>query len=430
VDNNDSEIQVKKPKYNGVGVKFYNLAPYEVDYFWEGGVNMKLRQGYLEPYQAVGTCSFPGHVFFMTKANDPNKVLKSFRIESGTALYVYDPIADGSMKRSSLTKKQLERYYEQLTNLNFAKEYKEFTGSEWLAMFPKARPTHKMFRADYFNQVHTVHTNETQYQLWPSDNMIDTRVDYEHKSVEIVEESQIRPHDIYRKSGELQLELKVLSVAPRVFEIKNFLSDVEVDHILELGKKITLAESTVGQTKSKGRQKSSSRTSQNAWVDREESPIIDAIYRRSADLLGIDEAKFRWRHEEEDSVSRTISSRSKICESLQLVHYDVSQEYTAHHDFGYAKSYLPYQNARFATILFYLNDDISGGETTFPRWINGHTSDKLAVKPERGMAVLFYSSMPDGNNDDLSQHAAEPVTEGEKWLTNLWVHDPHFGRHE
>lgn len=182
--------------------------------------------------------------------------------------------------------------------------------------------------------------------------------------------------------------------------------------------------------KAKVDKKSRSRTSQNAWVDREESPIIDAIYRRSADLLGIDEAKFRWRHEEEDSVSRTISSRSKICESLQLVHYDVSQEYTAHHDFGYAKSYLPYQNARFATILFYLNDDISGGETTFPRWINGHTSDKLAVKPERGMAVLFYSSMPDGNNDDLSQHAAEPVTEGEKWLTNLWVHDPHFGRHE
>ena len=38
--------------------------------------------------------------------------------------------------------------------------------------------------------------------------------------------------------------------------------------------------------------------------------------------------------------------------------------------------------------------------------------------------------MPDGNDDDVSQHAAEPVRRGEKWLTNLWVRDPHFDRHE
>lgn len=38
------------------------------------------------------------------------------------------------------------------------------------------------------------------------------------------------------------------------------------------------------------------------------------------------------------------------------------------------------------------------------------------------MQVLFYSQLPDGNMDDFSQHAAEPVTEGEKWLINLWTH--------
>jgi len=41
--------------------------------------------------------------------------------------------------------------------------------------------------------------------------------------------------------------------------------------------------------------------------------------------------------------------------------------------------------------------------------------------PEIGKAVLFYSQLPDGNLDDFSQHAALPVTEGEKWLINLWV---------
>ena len=169
-----------------------------------------------------------------------------------------------------------------------------------------------------------------------------------------------------------------------MFEIEDFLSDVEVDHILELGKVMDLGESSTGQGGDKI-SKSDSRTSRNTWVDRETSPIIDAIYRRAADLLRIDEAEFRWRHEEEDHISRKLSTRHTIAESLQLVHYDVRQQYTAHHDFGYtALSFEPYQNARFATLLFYLNEGMTGGETTFPRWMSADTGKKLTVTPKRG----------------------------------------------
>jgi prolyl 4-hydroxylase len=35
-------------------------------------------------------------------------------------------------------------------------------------------------------------------------------------------------------------------------------------------------------------------------------------------------------------------------------------------------------------------------------------------------------SLADGNYDERSQHAAKPVTKGEKWLTNLWIWDPHI----
>ena len=38
--------------------------------------------------------------------------------------------------------------------------------------------------------------------------------------------------------------------------------------------------------------------------------------------------------------------------------------------------------------------------------------------------VIFYMKNPDGNLDDLSQHAAMPVVEGEKWFMNLWSWDP------
>jgi prolyl 4-hydroxylase len=72
----------------------------------------------------------------------------------------------------------------------------------------------------------------------------------------------------------------------------------------------------------------------------------------------------------------------------------------------------------------YLNEGMEGGETTFPRWSNAETFHELRVKPEVGKAVLFYSQLEDGNLDDLSQHAAKPVQEGEKWLINLWFSNP------
>jgi prolyl 4-hydroxylase len=157
--------------------------------------------------------------------------------------------------------------------------------------------------------------------------------------------------------------------------------------------------------------------------EREKSPILDAIYRRAADLTRIDEALLRSRSNDEYP---NHPSKKAVCESLQLVHYGPTQEYTAHHDFGYSHIDDNLSGARFATLLFYLNGDtptnpMLGGETSFPRWVNAETFHQLAVKPEAGKAVLFYNQLPDGNMDDFSQHAALPIIEGEKWLINLWI---------
>lgn len=73
----------------------------------------------------------------------------------------------------------------------------------------------------------------------------------------------------------------------------------------------------------------------------------------------------------------------------------------------------------------YLNDVPAGGETSFPRWRNGETSEAAKVKPEKGKALIFFMQNPDGNLDDLTHHAGLPVVEGEKWFSNLWIHDPY-----
>jgi hypothetical protein len=75
----------------------------------------------------------------------------------------------------------------------------------------------------------------------------------------------------------------------------------------------------------------------------------------------------------------------------RLSHLIFFSEYTAHHDFGYAGIDKDEQSARFATLLFYLNSDMVGGETSFPRWVNAETFRELKVAPSAGKAVLFYS---------------------------------------
>jgi prolyl 4-hydroxylase len=166
------------------------------------------------------------------------------------------------------------------------------------------------------------------------------------------------------------------------------------------------------------------RTSKNTWVARESSPIIDAIYRRAVDLLQIDEALMRKRSKDEEVDLETTSTR--VTEKLQLVHYGVGEEYKAHHDFPPAPLWHKDQPMRYATILLYLNDSMTGGETSFPRWMNAETEDALKVVPQKGKAILFYNMLPDGNMDDRSHHAGLPVLSGEKWLSNLWVWSPYY----
>jgi prolyl 4-hydroxylase len=213
----------------------------------------------------------------------------------------------------------------------------------------------------------------------------------------------------------------VFPFCSRILQIENFLSDVEVDHILETAIQKNMQRSTTGMS-GKEAHVSNVRTSRTTWIPRHTTPIMDAIIRRGADVLNIDEALMR--HRLEDEGFSDMPNTLPINEDLQIVHYDKGQQYTAHHDFGYPDT-RPNAPSRSINLCMYLNEGMEGGETAFPRWRNAETGDAVKAVPKKGKAMIFYMKNPDGNLDDLSQHAAMPVAFGEKWFANLWTWDPY-----
>jgi prolyl 4-hydroxylase len=104
-----------------------------------------------------------------------------------------------------------------------------------------------------------------------------------------------------------------------------------------------------------------------------------------------------------------------LLEDLQVVKYEVGQEFKQHHDW-FQKEYLNKfgEKQRQYTMFVYLNDVQNGGETIFPR-----LNEK--VKPAKGNA-LFWENCTDVNNchnDNL--HQGTPPTAGIKYGLNVWV---------
>lgn len=110
-------------------------------------------------------------------------------------------------------------------------------------------------------------------------------------------------------------------------------------------------------------------------------------------------------------------------EPLQVLRYVEGAEYEPHHDFfSEAELALDARFAeggqRIATLLLYLNDGFSGGETSFPEL-------QLDVHPRRGAALYFAYS--DGTSVDRRlRHAGREVRAGQKWIAVKWLRERPF----
>lgn len=368
-------VKLINNRVTAMSAKFRSLSGRNLDVWYDNGTPEGTEQAKLKPGMMSTTNTYEGHSFFVTVQGNKSHVLSRFSITKERVMYpIYDPEVPAPEDILEHNRREEE----------FATEYLSRTGRAWRHYYglegPRPPPRLFMWPAQSIGDVHRVASSQGQWTCMES-------------------------KEACQSPEPLTFELEVVSQEPRVFIISNFLSAFEADQIVETAKP-RLHNSTVGNKDGGGARSSSTRTSSNAWISRETHPFYDSLYRRAADLLRVDE---------------TILHSSKNVEEIQVVHYINGQKYDSHHDWGVAG----YPESRLITLLMYLTDmpsPTAGGETAFPKGAGGKG---FKVQPKKGDAVLFYNLLEDGNGDDLALHAALPAVEGEKWLANFWVWDPH-----
>jgi prolyl 4-hydroxylase len=111
-------------------------------------------------------------------------------------------------------------------------------------------------------------------------------------------------------------------------------------------------------------------------------------------------------------------------EGFQVLYYPAGTEAAPHFDFlepsnEANRASLARSGQRVSTLITYLNEVESGGETSFPEL-------GLSVLPVRGNAVYFEYANDAGQVDHRSLHAGNRVLSGEKWVATKWMRERRF----
>jgi prolyl 4-hydroxylase len=187
---------------------------------------------------------------------------------------------------------------------------------------------------------------------------------------------------------------------PRVVVFGGLLSDEECDALVELAQP-RLARSETVDNATGGSEVNAARTSDGMFFERGETPLIDRIEKRIAELVG-------WPLENG--------------EGLQILRYRPGAEYKPHHDYfdpaqAGTPTILQRGGQRVGTVVMYLNTPAAGGATTFP-------DVTLEVAAVKGSAVFFSYDRPHAVTRTL--HGGAPVVDGEKWVATKWLRERVF----
>jgi len=198
--------------------------------------------------------------------------------------------------------------------------------------------------------------------------------------------------------GPYELEFEVLhEEAPRILYSKNFLSSEDCDRILkETVNRFQRSQVAATQKNGTSALKDDVRTSSGAWLQRSRREV----------------AKFTSKISQWSQIPRTHG------ESVQILKYEIGQEYRPHYDYFdpavYSRAYIENGGQRKASVLCFLSDVEEGGETIFP-------FPNIKVKPSKGAAVLWFNTYQNGTLDKKSAHGGAPVKKGIKYAAVQWM---------
>jgi prolyl 4-hydroxylase len=186
-----------------------------------------------------------------------------------------------------------------------------------------------------------------------------------------------------------------LSERPETTVFENFLTNSECDYLIRTADP-AFAPAPVGHVAGMREQVVRQiRTCDAAgfpWVA--ENPVIHAINRRIAAVSG---------------------TEPDWGEPMQILRYRPGQEFKPHRDCTE-----DVENQRILTMLVYLNDAYTGGETVFLK-------SGLKFRGNKGDALLFRNADSEGRPDMDTLHAGLPVLSGEKYVASRWIRRKRFG---
>ena len=126
-----------------------------------------------------------------------------------------------------------------------------------------------------------------------------------------------------------------------------------------------------------------------------------------------------------DYISNKFGIPLENAEDLQIVRYLPGNYYNPHHDSccevnENCYDFIKRGGQRILTVLIYLNNEFTDGETFFPKL-------NKKFKPKTGDGLIFYPVAKNTNKcHPLALHAGLPVTSGEKYVCNLWFRENKF----
>ena len=181
-------------------IKVYNLFDEELLIYWDNGTPEGIFSGSVAPGETHVTTSYHTHSF--NYKDQSGKPYARVTVDSSQRLW-----AIGLGKSSSPAAKRAEKEY--LALKAFADKYKKASGRFYIGPYPPQKTRHELLPADFVGQKYNV--SSLQGGHWTC-------------------ESQ---HDCDSNTP-LALEVTVVSVSPKVFVIKNFLSGAEMELVRKL----------------------------------------------------------------------------------------------------------------------------------------------------------------------------------------------------